>query len=82
MSRASNARLRDELVDGEIFQSLREAQIVIEGWRRHFNTIRPHVPLGYKPPAPEVFVHAFAACRLGYVNRLRRPRSRWRSSQR
>ena len=46
-----NARLRDELLDGEIFYSLREAQIVIESWRRHYNTIRPHASLGYKPPA-------------------------------
>jgi len=50
------ARLRDELLNGEIFDSLREAQIVIESWRRHYNTIRPHASLGYKPPAPEVFV--------------------------
>ena len=56
-----NARLRDELLDGEIFYTLREAQIVIESWRRHFNTIRPHESLDYKPPAPEVFVPAFAA---------------------
>src|SRR6266568_69973 len=56
-----NARLRDELLNGEIFYTLREAQIVIESWRRHYNTIRPHVSLGYKPPAPEVFVPAFAA---------------------
>jgi len=56
-----NARLRDELLDGEIFYTLREAQIVIESWRRHFNTMRPHESLGYKPPAPEVFVPAFAA---------------------
>ena len=56
-----NARLRDELLDGEIFYTLREAQIIIESWRRHFNTIRPHASLGYKPPAPEVFVPAFAA---------------------
>src|SRR5262249_48769307 len=56
-----NARLRDELLDGEIFYTLREAQIVIESWRRHYNTIRPHASLGYKPPAPEVFVPAFAA---------------------
>jgi transposase InsO family protein len=41
--------------------SVREAQIVIESWRRHYNTIRPHASLGYKPPAPEVFVPAFAA---------------------
>ena len=49
-----NARLRDELLDGEIFYSLKEAQIVIEGWRCHYNTIRPHSSLGYQPPAPEV----------------------------
>ncbi len=54
-----NARLRDELLDGEIFYSLKEAQIVIESWRRHFNTTRPHASLGYRPPAPEVFVPAF-----------------------
>jgi transposase InsO family protein len=56
-----NARLRDDLLDGEIFYTLREAQIIIESWRRHFNAIRPHESLGYKPPAPEVFVPAFAA---------------------
>jgi transposase InsO family protein len=50
-----NARLRDELLNGEIFYTLQEAQIVIESWRRHYNTIRPHASLGYKPPAPEVF---------------------------
>src|SRR5262245_21179879 len=44
-----------------IFYTLREAQIVIESWRRHYNTIRPHASLGYKPPAPEVFLPAFAA---------------------
>ena len=56
-----NARLRDELLDGEIFYSLREAQIIIEGWRQHYNTVRPHASLGYKPPAPEVFVPGLAA---------------------
>jgi putative transposase len=56
-----NARLRDELLDGEIFYSLKEAQIVIESWRRHYNTLRPHGSLGYKPPAPEVFVPAMSA---------------------
>ena len=63
-----NARLRDELLDGEIFYSLKEAQIVIESWRRHYNTVRPHQSLGYRPPAPEVFVPALAAwpsARLG-----------------
>jgi transposase InsO family protein len=56
-----NARLRDELLNGEIFYSLREAQIVIESWRRHYNAVRPHASLGYKPPTPEVFVPALAA---------------------
>ena len=53
-----NARLRDELLEGEIFYSLKEAQIVIESWRRHYNAVRPHASLGYRPPAPEVFVPA------------------------
>lgn len=56
-----NARLRDELLNGEIFYSLREAQIIIESWRRHYNAVRPHASLGYKPPAPEVFVPTMAA---------------------
>jgi putative transposase len=56
-----NARLRDELLGGEIFYSLREAQIIIESWRRHYNAVRPHQSLGYRPPAPEVFVPALAA---------------------
>jgi transposase InsO family protein len=43
-----------ELLNIEIFNSLREAQMMIEGWRRHYNTIRPHSALGYRPPAPEV----------------------------
>ncbi len=56
-----NARLRDELLNGEIFYTLKEAQIVIESWRRHYNSVRPHASLGYRPPAPEVFVPAFTA---------------------
>jgi putative transposase len=56
-----NARLRDELLDGEIFYTLKEAQIVIESWRRHYNNVRPHASLGYRPPAPEVFLPALAA---------------------
>ena len=51
-----NARFRDELLNGEIFYSLREAQILIEQWRRHYNTVRPHSALGYRPPAPESIV--------------------------
>jgi len=49
-----NSKLRDELLNGEIFYSLAEARVVIETWRRHYNTERPHSSLGYRPPAPEV----------------------------
>ena len=49
-----NAKFRDELLDGEIFYPLKEAQTVIEAWRRHYNTVRPHSALAYRPPAPEV----------------------------
>jgi transposase InsO family protein len=56
-----NARLRDELLNGEIFYSLREAGIVIESWRRHYNGVRPHASLRYRAPAPEVFVSSFVA---------------------
>ena len=51
-----NARFRDELLNGEIFYSLKEAQIIIEQWRRHYNTKRPHSALGYRPPAPETII--------------------------
>ena len=51
-----NARFRDELLYGEIFYSLREAQIPIEQWRIQYNTIRPHSALGYRPPAAESIV--------------------------
>jgi len=48
-----NGKLRDELLNGEIFYSLKEAKVLIERWRRHYNSIRPHSALGYRPPAPE-----------------------------
>ncbi|MCG8404531.1 MAG: integrase core domain-containing protein, partial [Phycisphaerales bacterium] len=51
-----NARLRDELLNGKIFTSLREVQIIIESWRKHYNTKRSHSALGYRPPAPETIV--------------------------
>jgi putative transposase len=51
-----NGKLRDELLNGEIFYTLREAQVIIEQWRVHYNTIRPHSALGYRPPAPEIIV--------------------------
>ncbi|MPS71357.1 MAG: IS3 family transposase [Novosphingobium sp.] len=48
-----NGSMRDELLNGEIFYTLAEAKILIEAWRRHYNTVRPHSSLGYRPPAPE-----------------------------
>jgi len=51
-----NGKLRDELLNGEIFYTLKEAQTVIEAWRQHYNRVRPHSSLGYRPPAPEALV--------------------------
>jgi putative transposase len=45
-----NARVRDELLNGEVFTTLREAQILIERWRCHYNAVRPHSALGCRPP--------------------------------
>ena len=47
-----NGKLRDELLNGGIFYTLEEAKVLIEQWRRHYNTIRPHSAFGYRPPAP------------------------------
>jgi transposase InsO family protein len=63
-----NGKLRDELLDWEIFYSLREAEVLIERWRQHYNTVRPHSALGYRPPAleavsPRPARHAYAALR-------------------
>jgi putative transposase len=51
-----NGKLRDELLHAEVFNTLAEAQVLIEGWRRHYNTVRPHSSLHYQPPAPEVLL--------------------------
>jgi transposase InsO family protein len=51
-----NAKLRDELLNGEVFYTLKEASVVIEQWRWHYNSIRPHSSLGYHSPAPEVVI--------------------------
>ena len=48
-----NGKLRDELLAREVFYTLREAKVLIERWRKHYNTKRPHSSLGYRPPAPE-----------------------------
>ncbi|MEL6396647.1 MAG: transposase, partial [Planctomycetota bacterium] len=48
-----NGKLRDELLDREVFETPLEARVLIERWRQHYNTVRPHSSLGYRPPAPQ-----------------------------
>lgn len=54
-------KLRDELLNGEIFYWVKGARVLIEMWRKHDNTVRPHSSLGYRPPAPEAIIPAAAA---------------------
>ena len=53
LQRIVQRKLRDELLNAEIFDALLEAKVLIERWRHHYNTVRPHSSLGYRPPAPE-----------------------------
>ena len=60
-----NGKLRDEVLNREVFYTLKEAKVVIEKWRQEYNTIRPHSGLKYRPPAPEaVLPLSFQASRL------------------
>ena len=78
--------LRDELLNGEIFYSLKEAQIVIEHWRQHFNTIKAHSGLNYRLPAPQTFAdgsllrcdHATQEISIPPVQKNRPGHSNWR----
>ena len=54
-----NGKLRDELLAREEFDTLLEAKVLVERWRRHYNTIRPHSALGYRPPAPEAILSRY-----------------------
>jgi putative transposase len=51
-----NGKLRDELLNGEIFDTILEAKVLTELWRKHYNNIRPHSSLNFSPPVPEVIV--------------------------
>jgi len=51
-----NGKLRDELLNREVFTTLTEAKVLIEQWRREYNQVRPHSSLGYRPPAPEAIM--------------------------
>jgi len=53
-----NGKLRDELLNREVFYILTEAKVLIEQWRREYNQVRPHSSLGYRPPAPEAILRA------------------------
>jgi putative transposase len=60
-----NSKLRDELLNGKTFNTLREAQVLVERWRRHYNEKRPNSSLGYRPPAPEVIPFALPSRAAG-----------------
>jgi len=69
-----NGKLRDELLAGEMFYSLKEAKVLIERWRVHYSTVRPHSSLGYRPPAPETIAPleaASATLRLPQASEIR-----------
>ena len=51
-----NGKLRDELLDREVFYTLKEVEVVVEQWRREYNQVRPHSALRYRPPAPEAIL--------------------------
>ena len=67
---ALNAKLRDELLNREIFETLLEAKVLIEVWRVEYNTVRPHSSLGYRPPAPEAIAPSLADLRCTAAGRL------------
>lgn len=62
--------MRDELLNGEIFYTLAEAKILIIAWRRHYNTVKPHSSLGYRPPAPETAKPPLACSITGQMTRI------------
>jgi transposase InsO family protein len=66
-----DGKLRDELLNGEIFETLQEAKVVLESWRKHYNEVRPHSALGYPPPAPPAKLPAGSVV----ASLLRAPRS-------
>lgn len=54
-----NGKLRDELLNREVFYTLQEVQVLTERWRQHYNQVRPHSSLGYRPPAPETLLPTY-----------------------
>jgi transposase InsO family protein len=68
-----NGKLRDELLGVEIFYTLREGKVLIEQWRGHYNTARPHSALGYRPPTPEAIGLPAGSASLATLAPLRPP---------
>jgi putative transposase len=66
-----HGKLRDELLNGELFDTLWEAQVLLEQWRREYNTVRPHSALGYRPPAPETWSWATTRDQIGALRTAR-----------
>ena len=67
-------KLRDELLDREIFYTLKQARVLIERWRQQYNRVRPHSSLGYRPPAPKALLLNPAPLRsAGFNNPLSAP---------
>ncbi len=65
-----NGKLRDELLNREIFYTLTEAQVLVRRWRRQYNQVRPHSSLGYRPPAPGATLLQPATLRFASSNNL------------
>jgi transposase InsO family protein len=74
-----NSKLRDELLAGEQFSTLHEAKVLIEQWRRHYNAIRPHSSLGYRPPAPETILPSASALPYAALRSAQTPTSSGRT---
>ena len=74
-----NSKLRDELLAGEQFSTLHEAKVLIEHWRRHYNAIRPHSSLGYRPPAPETVLPTASALPYAALRSAQTPTSSGRT---
>ena len=74
-----NGKFRDELLDREIFYTVLEAKVLVERWRQHYNRVRPHSSLGYRPPAPEAIAVQPLAGALPPHPRLQSPsgKHRW-----
>jgi transposase InsO family protein len=68
-----NSKLRDELLNRASFTALHEAEVLIENWRRHYNALRPHSSLNYRPPAPEAILPPASGLPWGWTHAVAIP---------